>query len=277
MYESYWQLRQKPFDNTVDPQFYFPSQSHQAALLKLRYAVENRRGGALLAGPAGTGKTLVAAMLRTMLGETFSPFVRLVYPQMSTSELMAYLADELTGSPQASCAGLHDSVRRIEHALVENARQGRHAVVLVDEAHLIESSHTFETLRLLLNFGAGGAPACGSPAMTLLLSGQPGILPILDRLPQLEERLGVKCLLRPLGEQETADYVAHRLRAAGATRAIIEPEAIPTLFELTRGVARQINRLCDLALLIGFAEERQTLGAAHFEAVCHELVAVMPE
>jgi general secretion pathway protein A len=292
MYESYWQLRQKPFDTTADPRFYFPCESHQAALLKLRYAVENHRGGALLAGAAGTGKTLLATMLRGMLGEGFSPFMRLVFPQMSTAELMAYLADELDvpekGDSPHLCAapsgpfrqmgtvpffaGLHESVRRIERALAENARQGRHAVLLVEEAQLIESRQTFETLRLLLNFGASDAAA-----LTLVLSGQPGILPMLERMPQLEERLGVKCLLRPLGVSETGDYVAHRLRAAGAVRPIVEPEAIPVLHELTHGIARQINRLCDLALLIGFAEERQTLGAEHFQVVCRELVAVGPE
>ena len=73
MYESYWQLRQKPFENNGRPAVLFPGESHQAALLKLRYAVENRRGGALLAGAAGTGKTLLVAMLRTMLGEAFRP------------------------------------------------------------------------------------------------------------------------------------------------------------------------------------------------------------
>src|SRR5271169_449554 len=102
MYESYWQLRQKPFDNSADPQFYYPGESHQSALLKLRYAIENRRGAALLAGAAGTGKTLLTAMLQQMLGETFSPFVRLVYPQMSTAELLSYLAGELDGSDDMS-------------------------------------------------------------------------------------------------------------------------------------------------------------------------------
>ncbi|GAG08635.1 unnamed protein product, partial [marine sediment metagenome] len=63
MYESYWQLTTRPFDNGDDSRFYFPSESHQGALLKLRYAVENRRGGALLSGAAGLGKTLLANML----------------------------------------------------------------------------------------------------------------------------------------------------------------------------------------------------------------------
>jgi general secretion pathway protein A len=96
-------------------------------------------------------------------------------------------------------------------------------------------------------------------------------------MPQWEERLGVKCLLRPFNEAEAAAYVEHRLRVAGATRSIIDPDAFPTLYTLTHGIARRMNRLCDLALLVGFAEELPTLNAEHFEAVCHELVAVAPE
>jgi general secretion pathway protein A len=271
MYESYWQLDQKPFENTADLQFYFPGETHQAALLKLRYAVENRRGGALLPGAAGTGKPYLLAMLRESLDDSYPPFIHLVYPQMAPAELLAYLADELDGGANSSSA-VHESVRRIQTALRQNAEKGRHAVVVIDEAHLLESSPILETLRMLLNFGPEG-----KTGMTLILAGQPGILPILDRTPQLEERLGVKCLLRPFTAHETGQYAAHRLQVAGAARPIVTSEAVPTLFELTRGVARQINRLCDLALLVGFAEEQHALSAAHFEAVCRELVAVVPE
>jgi general secretion pathway protein A len=272
MYESYWQLRQKPFENHADPRFYFPSESHQAALLKLRYAIENRRGGALLTGPSGSGKSLLAAMLRTMLGDGFGPFVHLVFPQMTTAELLAYLADELDGVRSEANCGVHESIRRIEQFLEENSEQGRHAVIAVDEAHLLDSGRTLEALRLLLNFEWNG-----QPGLTLLLVGETAMLPTLGRMPQLEERLGVKCLLRPFSQQETADYVAHRLRAAGAPRRIFDPDSLPTLHALTHGIARQINRLCDLALLIGFAEERRSITAGHFEAVSQELVAVTPE
>ena len=272
MYETYWQLKQKPFENTADPRFYYPSESHQAALLKLRYAIENRRGGALLAGPSGAGKTLVTTMLHGILGENFAPMVHLVFPQMSTAELLAYLADDLDGGDSTGETGVQASIRRIERFLVANSEKGRHAVIAVDEAHLIDSPQTFEALRLLLNFEPGGVPA-----LTLLLIGQPAILPILERMPSWEERLGVKCLLRPFGEEETAGYVEHRLRVAGAARSIVEPDALSTLHELTHGIPRRINRLCDLALLIGFAEERQTLNADHFAAVCRELVTVTPE
>jgi type II secretory pathway predicted ATPase ExeA len=273
MYETYWQLQEKPFENCVDPRFYYPGESPQAALLKLRYAVENNRGGALMTGASGTGKTLVVAMLRNMLGEKYAPFVHLVFPQMDTAELLGYLADSLDGSPSGNeNRGVQTSIQRIERFLTENSREGRHAVLVIDEAHLLTHPQTWEALRLLLNF-----ETAGRPSLTLLVSGQTALLPMLDRMPQLDERLGVKCLLRPFSEEETVAYVTHRLKTAGAGRTIINRDAFSTLHELTGGVARRINRLCDLALLIGYAEERKTLNTAHFEAVCQELVTIAPE
>ncbi|NLE59475.1 MAG: AAA family ATPase, partial [Planctomycetes bacterium] len=151
----------------------------------------------------------------------------------------------------------------------DNAEKGRHAVVVIDEAHLLDGPEAFEALRLLLNFEFDN-----SPAMTLILAGQPSLLPMINRMPQWEERLSVKCLLKPFDQAGTAGYVDHRLRVAGAERSPVEPDAVPTLQELTQGIARRINRLCDLALLVGYAEEQPTLDARHFESVSRELVAV---
>jgi type II secretory pathway predicted ATPase ExeA len=270
MYESYWQLTQKPFDNSADPRFYYPSESHQAALLKLRYAIESRRGGALLAGVAGSGKTLLTHMLPKMLDESFCPWVRLVFPQMSTAELLSYLASELDASqPDASDGGVHESIRRIERFLAGNVQKGCCAVVIVDEVHLIDDLHALETLRLLLNFESDG-----QSGLMLLLSGQTAILPVLERMPHLEQRLAAKCLVTPFDEGETACYIAHRLKAAGVERAIYEPDALRAIHELTRGVARRINRLCDLTLLVGYAEQQPTISAAQVEAVSQELLMV---
>ena len=93
MYEPYWQLETKPFENTSDARFYYPSESHQGALLKLRYALQNQRAAALLCGPAGLGKTLLVRTLARQLPETFRPFVHLVFPQLPPDQLLAYLAD----------------------------------------------------------------------------------------------------------------------------------------------------------------------------------------
>jgi general secretion pathway protein A len=113
--------------------------------------------------------------------------------------------------------------------------------------------------------------------MTVLLAGQPAVLPILDHMPELDERLAVKCLMRRLNLEETISYVQHRLQAAGAQRELFRTDALEAVHELALGVPRRINRLCDLALLIGFAEERDQLGHEQIESVAEELVAVVPE
>ncbi|MGW8256776.1 MAG: ExeA family protein [Thermoguttaceae bacterium] len=273
MYENYWHLQKKPFENCADPEFYYPGESPQSALLKLRYAVENRRGGALLSGASGTGKTLIVAMLRNLLGENYSPFVHLVFPQMNAEELLAYVADKLTDSfSDRENFSISRNIQRIEQFLTENSRAGRHPVIVIDEAHLLESRKSWEALRLLLNFECDG-----HFPLTLLVVGQTAILPMLERMPQLDERLGVKCLLRPFNEQETAAYAAHRMKIAGAAHTVISTDAFSTLHQLSGGIPRQINRLCDLALLIGFAEEHKKLRAADFQAVCQELVSIAPE
>jgi type II secretory pathway predicted ATPase ExeA len=270
MYEAYWQLLAKPFDTCADARFYYPSEVHQGALLKLRYAVENRRGGALLAGGSGSGKTLLVGWLRKQLAENHTPFVHVVFPQMSPAELLTYIADEVGAPP--THGGLDQTVRRLQQFLIGNTSQGRHAVIAVDEAHLLAEAGNLETLRLLTNFDNGS-----QPTLTLLLVGQTSLMPALDRMPALEERLGVKCVLRPFTSDETASYVTHRLSAAGASGEIFTPDALTRLHQLARGNPRRINRLCDLALLIGFAEEQDAIEAAHIEAVAGELVNVGPD
>jgi general secretion pathway protein A len=273
MYEAHWNLKQRPFESGWDSQFYYPSESHQGALLKLRYGVENRRGAVLLVGATGLGKTLLVEALRRQLPETTAPMVHVTFPQMPADELLAYVADRLGAGPSLSGGyGVHQSVRRIERMLGDNARDGKHAVLVVDEAHLLADSACFESLRLLLNF-----QSTASPDMTLLLVGQPSLLSWLERMPGLEQRFGVKCLLRPMTVDETASYVTHRLTAAGADRTIFEGDALEAVHELTHGVARNVNRVCDLALLIAFAEQRSIIGRDQVESVYEELVHIAPE
>jgi type II secretory pathway predicted ATPase ExeA len=272
MYQAYWQFQAKPFETGVDPQFYFPSESHQGAILKLRYAVESRRGGTLLAGPSGSGKTLLVAMLREILGPAYAPFVHLVFPQMTTEDLLEYLSLEMTGRTEPRPAPVAETIHDLQRFLTDNAAGDRHAVLVVDEAHLIDDPRTWEALRLLLNFEHNGRPV-----LTLLVVGQTGLLPIIERVPQLEERLGVKCLLRPFTAAETSQYVQHRLAVAGSRRTLLNADALEAVQQLTLGIPRRINRLVDLALLIGYAEGLTTLTAEHLRAVNSELVTVTAE
>jgi general secretion pathway protein A len=275
MYERYWQLERSPFAADAELSGFYHSETHQAALLKLRYLIENGKGAGLLAGATGVGKSFLLQVLSRQLADPFGPFVHLVFPQMSAAELLAYLAVELGAEGHYSgrgAAGLDQTVREIDERLRQFNEQGRQPVIVVDEAHLIEDWQVFQALRLLLNFQAGAG--C---RFSLIFSGQNELLPTVRRLGQLEERMAVKCLLRPLSADETADYVSCRLEAAGASRPIFEPEAMRPLHELSAGIPRRINRLCDLALLVGFADESQTISAEQVEAVSEELAAVAPD
>ena len=250
MYLSYWQLTSKPFEPTPADGMFFPCESHEAALLKLRYAAENRRGAVLLAGPAGVGKTMLVRRFCDELGSTYGPKVHLVFPQMSSRDLLAYLAEQLGApAPESPRYTVEESVRRLELLLTKSTTQNQHALVVVDEAHLLEDCGALETLRLLLNF-----ESAGRPALTLVLVGQMSLVSAVGRLSSLEERIAVKSLVRSFTADETGDYVRHRLRVAGATRDIFTPDAIEALHYLGHGTARQINRLGDLALLVGYAD-----------------------
>jgi general secretion pathway protein A len=270
MYVDYWQLTTKPFESCAERRAFYPCEAQEAALLKLRYAVENRRGAALLAGSAGVGKTMLVQLFRGALAEIYKPQVHLVFPQMSSRDLLVYLAEQL-GAPPADPPRhtIEESVRRLEFLLQQNEQRGRHALVVIDEAHLLEDCGALETLRLLLNF-----EVAGQPALTLLLVGQMSLVSAVGRLPSLEERIAVKVLVRSFTPEETAAYVTHRLRAAGATREIFTPDALEALHYLGHGTARQINRLGDLALLVGFADKLPQLTAEQIEAVSEELVAI---
>ena len=273
MYESHWQLNDKPFENTSDPKYYYPSEVHQGALLKMRYVIENRRGGALLAGQSGLGKTLLIQSLVRQLPDEFAPVVNVVFPNMPQDQMLAYLAGELTGDHlDGPAATVEQSVRRIRAALDENTKAERHALIVVDEAHLLKDTGTLESLRLLLNF-----EIAARPQLTLILVGQPSLLPVIDRHQGLEERLGVKCLMRPFTVEETVSYITHRLSTAGATQPIFTQDALETIHALSRGIPRRINRLSDLALLISYAEDNHEIRAANVEVVSEELVAVRPE
>lgn len=289
MYQAYWQLDARPFDHSADARFYFPGPSQQAALLKLRYVVENRRGAAVLAGESGLGKTLVAQTLVRQLGDSFRPRVHLVFPQMPADQLLAYLADTLTrraseGPSTRSVSeeiptrrasegtpSIDRSLRCIQDTLTDHAKAGRHAIIVIDEAHLLRDSRSLETIRLLLNFEHDAQPLA-----TYLLVGQTGLALDVQRLPQLDERLAVKCLLSRLTPEETGAYIQHRLAAAGAKRPIFDASAIEEIHQLTHGIPRRINRLCDLALLVGYGEELRSLGKSQMQAIYEELIGASP-
>lgn len=269
MYEEHWELARKPFEDTIDDDLYYPSAPHQGAILKLRYAVENKRGAAVVTGVAGVGKSLLIQNLFTKLDDEYSPRTHIVFPQFTSDQLISYLAAEIC---HKSAQQLQENVRTLGDFLIENGSAGKHAVLAIDEAHLLGDPESLEALRLLLNFEHEG-----ERCLTLILIGQPQILAYLNRCPGLDDRVAVKSLLRPFSQAETIEYIEHRLRAAGANRPIFDEAARAAVFQFSGGIPRRINRLCDLALLIGFAEQHSEIGPQQIKSVADEIVSVRPE
>lgn len=268
MYQTHWGLQSKPFEPTADARFYYPGESQQGALLKLRYAVDNRRPAALLTAPAGIGKTMLVEALLRQLGDEVQPRVQIVYPLLTPAQLVSDIANRLTGERFAASAAEH-AILRLERQLEFLAQSNRHALIVIDEAQTLVDTGGLEALRLLLNFETNARHAA-----TFLLVGQTDLLLAVERFSALEERLSVKCQLRRFAQAETMAYIAHRLRAAGAANSPFDEEALATIHRRTQGVARRINRLCDLALLVGYAEGAEAIHSEQIESVAADLLPV---
>ena len=270
MYEQYWGLNRNPFRNNTADEFFFRSATHQAALLKMRYVVENRLGAGLLTGGIGYGKTYLVRMLAEELPDQFGPIVHLVFPQLTATELLSWIAVELgvdESELSAGTGGVDRTIRRIQRQLRNYAESHRYPVLVIDEAHLIEDRQVFQALQLLLNFQQES-----QIDFSLFFIGEHSLSSRINRMAQLDERIAVKSALQPLSEEETVGYVEHRLKVAGATRTCFDAQALQTLIEFSGGVPRRINRLCDLALLVGYADQLDVVTENEIEAAAEELM-----
>ena len=267
MYEQHWGLQKTPFGNDRSAESYYVSSAHQSALLKLRFLVDYRRGAGLLVGPSGVGKTRLLQALLPESQDQHSSVVRIVYPLMNPTELLSLLVSELATEESTSVGqSLDVLIQQIVECFRSMASRGTPAVIVIDDAHAITDRQVFQALQLLLNFQQ--VPGC---EFTLILAGQPELVGMTRRLPQLDDRISIPCILTAMSAEETSAYVGHRLQAAGATEPIFSRNALQTIHELSGGLPRRINRLCDFALLVGYAEGRGLIDEEHIEGVCTEL------
>lgn len=277
MYGDYWNLTRLPFENSCDPLFFFRGRSHEAALLKLQYVVEQSKGVALLVGEHGTGKTCVTRTLEAELqsaaecdshGEGI-PIVRLMFPRLSADEVLRYLAEGLSASDAALPPVADAVVRRLESTLREHAAAGHRPTFLIDDAHLIEDPQVLQMLAQVMSL----CEAQRLP-LSLVLLGQPQLVRQVQRVPALDSRVAVRAGLHPLDADETAAYIRHRLQVAGLDGCMFDDNALAAFHRLSQGYPRRVNQLCDLALLVGYADELSSLSSGEVEAAAEELLSV---
>ncbi|MGC8763386.1 MAG: ExeA family protein [Acidobacteriota bacterium] len=248
MYKAFYGLKERPFGKTPDPRFLYLAPRYEEALARLEYAVEEREI-AVLTGEIGCGKTTLSRAL--MDRNERDRFVLVVNPRLTPFQLLRELALRLEVPPGPNRADLLDA---LSDRLLELHEEGRGAVLVVDEAQLIPGKATFDEIRLLSNFQLDT-----ENLLAILLLGQPELRRRL-RHPAyraLRQRVGMWYHLDGLTEEETAAYVAHRLRVAGGDGEVFTPAALSAVHRFTGGVPRLVNNLCTNALLLGFEREER--------------------
>ena len=257
MYTSFFGLQEKPFAITPDPRYLYLSERHAEALAHLLYGINEAGGFIQLTGEVGTGKTtVIRSLLEQLPGH--ADVALILNPRVTPAEFLLTICEELhvpvPESGQGSTKTLMDLLGR--HLLDTHAR-GRRVVLIVDEAQNL-STQTLEQVRLLTNL-----ETATTKLLQIILIGQPELRELLDQpdLRQLAQRITGRYHLNPLSENESAGYVKHRMRVAGATAEVFTPSALREIHRLSGGIPRVINVICDRALLGAFTQEDHRAGA----------------
>ncbi len=251
MYEAYWGLNEKPFENTADPRFLYYSKQHEEAFTRLIYAIQEQKGAAVLSGVFGCGKTVVAQAVLSSLSKGKYETAFVINPQLSALELLREILYDL-GLKDNLPTQKTDILHSLDETLHHNVDDGKQTIVIIDEAHLIEDRLIFEELRLLLNFQYKNRFL-----LTLILLGQPELREKINNIKQLAQRIAIKYYLSGLSEPEILEYMQHRLKVAGSTRKIFDDNAIKIIYEQSGGIPRRVNQICDMALLTGFGSKAE--------------------
>ncbi len=270
MVESYWGLKEKPFENTPDPRFLFPSAQHEEGLSRLLYCVRESKGAGMLTGVFGCGKTLLSRVLMRELEKDVYRVALIVNPLLKPEELLLAIAAQLgaQGLPSTRADLLLNTVLAALTAVLENnAREGRRTVVIIDEAHVIHDRSVWEHLRLLLN-----AQWEDRFLLTLLLLGQPELRSLVQADKPLAQRIALGCHLTGFQPEETAAYILHRLKVAGHPEpGLFAPEVLQVIHTKSGGIPRRINQLCDLALFAGFGQQATRIDEALLRDVAESI------
>jgi len=272
MYESFFGLKEKPFDMTPDTRYFYPSPKHLEALNHMVYAIEERRGFVVITGDIGAGKTTLSRVLLQKLDPmTKTAIIR--NTQLTAKDLLTLTLDELEVpyKPGETKASL---INRLNAFLIEQLRSNINVVLLVDEAQNLTTS-VLEEVRMLSNLETET-----EKLIQIVLMGQPELRAKLwlKTLTQLRQRVSLHYHLSALDASETAAYVAHRLHVAGGNgEPIFESGVLPKIFEQTQGLPRLINALCDRALLTGYVNETKLIGPSIVEEVVRELPSLIEE
>lgn len=264
MYLNHFGLRNRPFDISPDPRFFFASPKHRIALSVLEYAFSNRSVITVLTGEVGCGKTTV---LKRMLGQLDR---RAIVGLIDTPHQIFGGVDDWILQAFRRVEGFSDKTElsfvELVDRLRELARDGFHSILVIDEAQNLSVSD-LEAVRVLTNVQIDY-----QPVISVLLVGQPELrLKLADAsMRQFVQRVAADYDLRPLSPEQASKYIRHRLALAGTKQQVFSSAAIGTIVEYAAGVPRVLNSLCELSLVYAFAEQTKLVTAETVAEVLRE-------
>jgi general secretion pathway protein A len=291
MYEEYWKLKEKPFENNFDLKFIYLSLQYEEVITRLMFIVREKRKGAFITGYYGSGKSLILEYFITQLAELEEP-IRVIHisdPMMSMTDFHrefirqfgAEFEDQqrklkqAEGVPQTENPSHPRLLMALKDILVKIQDEGGHTVLLIDEATLIPAE-TMEELRLLLD---PYHPETQKSLISMILSGpfsEPD-LPAYFNNPALRQRLPLKCHVGNLDEEQCGDYIKHRLEVAGQPNQLFTDEAIEMIARRSNGAPRSINNICDLALFLAFSQNSVRIDTDVIDLVTQEIGETLSE
>jgi general secretion pathway protein A len=266
MYKQFFGLKEKPFEITADPRFLYLGENHKEALAHLFYAVEEKKGFAVVTGEVGTGKTtLVQTLLSRVDGNTRTAY--LFNPKLdSDSDFLHTICEDLEIKVERGTKG--DYLAQLNSFLMDCYARNINVVLIIDEAQTL-SPQLLEEVRLLTNLETPS-----HKLLQVILVGQPELDSTLE-LPQfrpLKQRISLRYHLQPLNPKEVKEYIRRRLRVAGARgSALFTPQALKSIYRYSKGIPRLINIVCDNALVHGYASEKKVIGEDIIRGVISDL------
>ena len=244
MYLEHFNLTERPFSITPDPRFLYMSARHREALAHLLYGLGDGGGFVQLTGEVGTGKTTICRCLLEQIPDNVD-LALVLNPKVTAIELIATVCDELGvvyDEKDVSVKSLTDVLNRY---LLDAYARGRHTVLIIDEAQNL-SADVLEQVRLLTNLETST-----QKLLQIILIGQPELRTLLARedMRQLAQRVTARYHLEPISREETSAYIKHRLQICGTSQPVFNKRALDRIQQLSGGIPRLINVLCDRSML----------------------------
>ncbi len=264
MYLEFFGLSEHPFRLTPDADFLYMSKAHARAKAYMDYTVLSRDGFVVVTGEIGSGKTTLINKLVAELPDDVV-VAKIFQTQLNEIEFLQALLIEF--GIESYATGKTELLNQLNDLLIDCYRQDLRVLLIIDEAQNL-GDKVLEEVRLL-----SGLETNKEKLMSIILTGQPELAKMIDspHMEQLAQRVRLRFHLNTLSEDETRDYVLHRMHVAGNDDEVFLNDAFPMIYEYTGGTPRLINSLCDMALLTAFVDERPTVDETVMQAAVEEL------